>query len=344
MVALVAVGAYVSRDGNVDTSSPKDDRTTLQDDNRAGNHAPTQPAPSNAAAPVSVDRVVVVSVDGLASYAVTSHLMPELTALLRSGAGTRNARTSEQTVTLPNHTSMVTGRPIETALNGHGVDWNVDLKDRRVRRGVASIFSHLADTGLKSAIFVGKSKFSLWVRSWPGTIRPYVVFDGTEPLVTAAIDDLENQQRALTFVHVAAPDAAGHADGWGSPSYKEAVRGADEAIGQIRDAIDGTSTVLIVTADHGGIRGTTNHADFTDPDAYTIPFIVWGPGVAHGGLYELNEDYADPGTMPPTYDPPQMVRNGAVANLVADLLGLPPVPDSSINFQQDLDVLQSSQQ
>ena len=66
---------------------------------------------------------------------------------------------------------------------------------------------------------------------------------------------------------------------------------------------------------------------------------VWGNGVGPGtDLYDLNPDYADPGRDRMSYDGVQPVRNGMVANLVLDLLGLPAVPGSEHDAAQDLDV------
>ena len=96
--------------------------------------------------------------------------------------------------------------------------------------------------------------------------------------------------------------------------------------------------VVIVTADHGGMPGATTHTDRELPENYTIPFLVWGPGITPGDLYDLNPDYRDPGDGRPGYAGPQPVRNGDVANLVTDLLGLDPVPGSQFDAEQDLDV------
>ncbi len=92
---------------------------------------------------------------------------------------------------------------------------------------------------------------------------------------------------------------------------------------------------MILTADHGG-RGA-GHYDPTSIHDYRIPFVVWGSGVDPGtDLYDLNPDYADPGRARVAYDGVQPVRNGMVANLALDLLGLPAVPGSEHDVAQDL--------
>jgi hypothetical protein len=56
---------------------------------------------------------------------------------------------------------------------------------------------------------------------------------------------------------------------------------------------------------------------------------VWGAGVEPGAdLYDLNPQLADPGDAQPGYDDPPPVRNGFVANLVTQVLGLDPVDGS----------------
>lgn len=281
--------------------------------------------------------MVVISVDGLASYAVTKQVMPRLVTLLTDGAGTLNARTAERTVTLPNHTSMVTGLPIASSAGGHGVTWNVDLPERTVPSSVRSIFTLLADRGLTSAVFAGKSKLRLWDRSWPGTITRFVVDGSPDRLLAKTLTDLRRKNRSLTFLHLAGPDVAGHSTGWASASYERALRAADEAIGAIADAVSTEdSAVLVVTADHGGVPGTRTHGDFTDPANYTIPFVVWGSGIARGDLYRLDTDLVDPGNRSTAEEVNSAVSNAMVANLVAGAVGLPPVRGSHADQDQSL--------
>ncbi|MEZ0579860.1 alkaline phosphatase family protein [Nocardioides sp. MH1] len=288
-------------------------------------------------------RVVVISVDGLGSQWVTRSTTPTIADLLDEGAGTLNARTEvEKTVTLPNHTGMVTGVRVDAAQGGHGVTWN-HTSTRSVAPGTSSVFSTIYDAGGTSSVFAGKDKFEMWGRAWPGTIDPLDIDEDQPALVDAAIGELRSGDDDLVFLHLAGPDSAGHAQGWGSPSYLDAVERADADISRVVSAIGADDAlagevVVIVTADHGGLPGRREHADRTRPEDYTIPFVVWGPGIAHGDLYALNPDYRDPGTQQPGYDGAQPVRNGDVANVVTDLLGLDAVDGSQLDAAHDLDV------
>ena len=51
--------------------------------------------------------------------------------------------------------------------------------------------------------------------------------------------DLLAHNRGFTFLHLSAPDEAGHARGWNSPAYLDAVRATDRRLGQIVRTING---------------------------------------------------------------------------------------------------------
>lgn len=309
--------------------------------------APPAPPPSAAAADV---RVLAISLDGFNPEAITRLGVdgtPNLHRLLRQGAGTLNARTQvEQTVTLPNHTSMVTGRRIDARHEGHGVTWNEHRPGTTVQgaagHGVASIFSLVQGARRGGAVFATKSKFSLFNRSWDaGVDRMTIDVDDSAGLVPRARRDLRRHHRAFTLLHLGETDQVGHASGFMSPAYLDAVRRVDALLGTLLDDIDSHGSlddlVIVLTADHGG-AGSTSHSDRTRRANYRVPFLVWGPGVTHANLYDLNPQRHDPGRNRPGFTGSQPIRNGEVANLSADLLGLGPVPDSRWNHGQSLKV------
>jgi phosphopentomutase len=89
----------------------------------------------------------------------------------------------------------------------------------------------------------------------------------------------------LLFVHLGDVDRAGHASGWMSPQYGQAVEVVDAALGRLLTAVErafGTSTyTVIVTADHGGHDRDHGSAD---PRDVTIPWMAWGRAVKPGHL------------------------------------------------------------
>jgi arylsulfatase A-like enzyme len=289
--------------------------------------------------------VLAISVDGLNVSAIDD--VGGLARLLDEGAATLNARTEvEQTVTLPNHAGMLTGRRVDADQGGHGVTWNDEIPGRTVPGpdgdGVESVFDVVHDAGGSTALFAGKTKFATFDRSWPDAIDEFEIDEDADALVDDAIEDLTTQRRRFTFLHLALPDVAGHESGWLSRDYLAAVEDTDRLVDELLDTIDATPRlskrlVVVLTADHGGPEGEKDHDDADDIANYRIPFMVWGRGVRPADLYELNPDFADPGTGQPSYDGTQPVRNGDLANLVTDLLGLGPVPGSELDAGQDLD-------
>lgn len=321
------------------------DATTLAASGTDGT-APDLPAVSGPAG-----HVVAISVDGLNPRALDRlgrRRTPNLHRFLAAGASTLNARTShEMTVTLPNHTGMVTSRPVRVALGGHGVDWNSDRTtpatvQEAAGEPVESVFSAVSAAGGSTALFASKTKFTLWQRSWPDDIDVTTVRADNARLVDAFVADL-GTERAFRFLHLSHPDVVGHKKRYMSRAYLRAVERTDRLVGRVvravrADADRRASTTLILTADHGGMG--YHHDEVRDPQNFRIPFAVRGPGIEPGtDLYALNPDRARPGRHRIAYSAErQPVRNSDLANLALDLLGLPALADSRINVAQDLDV------
>ncbi|MBI2244757.1 MAG: alkaline phosphatase family protein [Nocardioides sp.] len=298
------------------------------------------------AAPATATQVLAISVDGLNTAALDrlgADGAPTLHRLLAEGAGTLNARTEyEQTVTLPNHASMMTGRRIAAGKGGHGVTWDDDRPDSTVQQaaghGVASIFTTVHAAGGSTALYTTKSKFRLYDRSWPRGIDTFRVRESQRRLVRLARVDLADGPPTFTFLHVSLPDRYGHRYGGMSRQYLAAVQRTDAQLGTLLRTLAGTDAVLVLTADHGFVTGRTDHSGRRNIENYRIPFLAWGPGIDSGDLYAMNPDFADPGTSRPSYAGRQPVRNGDLANLAAGLLGLDAVPGSGLDADQSLGV------
>ncbi|MET0448477.1 MAG: alkaline phosphatase family protein [Aeromicrobium sp.] len=296
--------------------------------------------------------MLAISVDGLNPEALSilgPVGAPTFRRLTDEGAYTVNARTSyERTITLPNHTGMMTGRPV-SGPSGTSVTFNDDTGGTlESTHGdyVPGMFDVAHDHGVSTALFAEKEKFAFLVRSWDrnhGASDVTGSDDGRDKLDLAAIapsdelvgdvtDAVTSGDARLVFWHIAAPDAAGHDAGWLGPEYLAAVRDADTEIGSVLDAITAdpdlaARTTVLLTADHGGPRGVDHH-DQVDLEAnYRIPFIAWGAGVRRGGdLYALSTDRQDPASSRPDYTGPQPIRNMDLANVALGVLGLPGMP------------------
>lgn len=131
----------------------------------------------------AAEYVIHISVDGL-SGSLLQNLIANDTAgdyanfarMVDEGATSFNARTDyTHTITLPNHTSMLTGRPVlqpagQPNTVHHGWTTNVDpLPGTTLHNGgnpnlsyVASAFDVAHDHGLATAHYASKSKFVLF--------------------------------------------------------------------------------------------------------------------------------------------------------------------------------------
>jgi arylsulfatase A-like enzyme len=243
-------------------------------------------APEAGPPEVSLTRhVVLVSIDGLRPDAIEAYKAPALQKLVNEGSFTLSASTISPSKTLPSHTSMLTGEPPDV----HGVLWNNVVSAKADVVETPTIFSVARSRGYRTAAFFSKSKFhalqqrdALDYSQAPGGWFGRWSSDRT-------IGDVERylaQERPnLLFVHLPDPDAAGHAHGWMSTEYGEAVAAADTAIARLRAAADRAfgegAYALIVTADHGG-HDRDHGSD--DPRDMTIPWIAWGRGVSRGPL------------------------------------------------------------
>ena len=229
--------------------------------------------------------VVLVSVDGLRPDAIEKAKATNLLGLIKKGAFCAKAQTIDSSITLPSHTSMVTGLTYDR----HGVDWN-GYEDKYVSH--PTIFSVAKKAGLSTAFFYSKNKMLALV---PKATADYKYgplppdSDKREPdssamgVAKAFAAAWQKKAYALTFIHLREPDSAGHGEGWMSEPYIESIREVDEALGLILKTLKKTKrlskTVIIISADHGG-HGDGHGSD--DPRDMTIPWVCMGPGVKAG--------------------------------------------------------------
>jgi hypothetical protein len=102
---------------------------------------------------------------------------------------------------------------------------------------------------------------------------------------------------------------------------------------------------IVLTADHGGGVPPRSHTDPKAPINFTIPFLVWlGVDQAPSDLYATN---ATMRTLPNAAENPRAeeakpIRNADAGNLVLMMLGLPAIPNSTVNAAQDLILVPSA--
>lgn len=241
------------------------------------------------------EHVFIISLDGGKPAVMHQSQMPALNQLVAEGACTWGAQTIFPSITLPSHTSMLTG--VQPAK--HHILWNSYKPEEGVVK-VPTVFSLAKSAGLSTAMFVGKEKFKHLLQ--PGTVDEFdynrgasgevvkmaagdkkPTKEGTVMTKTVAADAaayIEAQKPNLCFIHFTDTDSMGHKFGWGSPEQIKAFAEEDAGIAVVVQAIRkaglAESSVLIITADHGGHAKTHG---LNIPDDMTIPWIAWGKSV-----------------------------------------------------------------
>lgn len=233
----------------------------------------------NAQTPPRAGRVFIISFDGGKPSVIADSDMPVMKRMVAEGAHTWEARTIVPSITLPAHTSMISG----VVQAKHRVTWN-DWQPEKGLVRVPTIFSLARPHGFTTAIYAGKPKFKHL--NVPGSLDEFVLplpKANAANVAAAFAARLPLLNADLCLIHFADPDNAGHAYGWGSPEQKLAFAKSDAALAVVMDALKAVgiadSSVVILTADHGG-HDKTHGTDSLDD--VIIPWIVWGKGVKKG--------------------------------------------------------------
>src|SRR3954468_17257349 len=236
---------------------------TLAPSSRAADEKKPQPAttrPAAATRPLpAVRHVIIISCYGLRPDVLLRADAPNLRKMMAHGAFTLWARTIPLAVTLPSHTSMLTGVYPEK----HGITWNDDEPELGYPK-VPTLFALAKKAGYTTSIATGKSKFA--TLSKPGTVDwmniPVAlhVQGSTEIKGTMFEDAVVARQAAAIiaahkpnamFIHFPGPDKIGHSLGGGTPEQVAIVSEVDAGIGKIMETIESEkladSTVVIIS-------------------------------------------------------------------------------------------------
>src|SRR5262249_46045179 len=136
-------------------------------------------APSTQPTTGPTGRMMIISIDGLRPDLMLRADTPNLHELFKGGTFTFWACTVPHAVTLPAHTSMLTG----VIPRKHEVEWDKDLPlTEPVYPKFPTILEVAHQAGYSTAMAVGKSKLSLLAR--PGTLDA-----GYVPTVEKTDDD-----------------------------------------------------------------------------------------------------------------------------------------------------------
>jgi predicted AlkP superfamily pyrophosphatase or phosphodiesterase len=272
--------------------------------------APLSAAPDKARA----QRVIIISIDGLRPDAIEAANAETLKKLIERGAYCAKAETIRPSITLPSHTSMLSGLDYER----HGITWN------NYRAGYIvhpTVFSVVNQVGKKTAMLFSKDKFHFlanpacvhWVYGppvpakipvsedysdieqlklmlkreedaaklpppkTPITPPPGDLMTTAEMLGRAFATAWPVQKWPLTFIHFREADEAGHRKGWMGPEYIEGVKAVDKALSGIVATIEkngGFETTALIISADHGGSGR-GHYRWMEPNKIENVTIPW---------------------------------------------------------------------
>lgn len=240
--------------------------------------------------------VIFIGVDAMGAMGLQRAHTPYFNKMIENGAVSVHTRCVRETSSSQNWMSMVSGAPIEI----HGVftnNWNPGTPGNlpaalQNKIGLyPTIFDHIRaqKPDYKQYCYI----------EWTGETRMYdmSVFDkacvrGVTPgienyqdVFDAAFSDYLKDRPEFMFLSVDLVDHAGHTYGHESQEYFDTITQVDSLIGQFVGALEEKGwmddTVIIITADHGGIAYGHGGDALVE---FEIPILMYGKGVTKGKL------------------------------------------------------------
>jgi len=236
--------------------------------------------------------VVMIGVDGMSSSIMRDfpkEEIPNISWLIENGASTYGKRSVMPSASAINWATIFMGVPTEmhaynrwnskepaipaaqVGPNGMPSTIYTVLRERRpnVETGVTYNWDGIAyvvdTTAISYYVYVQASDKKGSNYSTEGYVEKY------------ALPYIKDKKPAFYTLYFGEVDHQGHAHGWGSEEYREAVRTVDKCIGMVIQALKDAGifkdTMIVVTSDHGGIN--KGHGKFSIEELES-PFIVYG--------------------------------------------------------------------
>lgn len=229
-----------------------------------------------------IEHVILIGSDGFGAYAFEKAKIPNLRAMMREGSWSLKARTVLPSSSAANWASMVMGAGPE--LHGY-TTWGSKKPDMPARI--------LDEYGMFPSVYalLRKQKPDSEIGAiyeWDGIgyLFPKAAVnhdqnaDGDIAIANAASKYIREKKPNFLFIHLHDVDSVGHNVGHGTPEYYGAIERTDAHIGtilkSIKDAGIEKNTVVLFTADHGGID--KGHG-LISMNEMQIPWIIRGPGI-----------------------------------------------------------------
>lgn len=242
--------------------------------------------------------VIMIGIDGWASKSFPQADMPTVKELMKNGSYTLQKRSVLPSASAINWASNFMGAGTES----HGYTrWNTQVPDipssvlneHNIFPTIFSILKEQKPEAKTGAIFDWDGiKYVIDTLAVDDVMLRYHAGYGTEygegfgdpfEYIQEAISYIKNEKPTLFSIYFGALDQAGHTYGWYTDDYYRTENILDKCIAQIVQAVKDAGiyddTIIVLTADHGGIN--KGHGGMT-LDEMLSPFIVVGKGVKKG--------------------------------------------------------------
>lgn len=240
------------------------------------------------------EHVFLIGIDGWGAYSMNKAKVPNIRQLMRSGSYTLKKKAVLPSSSAPNWASMYMG--VGPELHGY-CEWGSQVPDLPSRvlnehHIFPTIFSILREQMPQSEI----GNLCEWdgIRFLVDTLAlnydRHVVEAGTDSAATCryAVNYIKKKKPTFFNIVFDALDHVGHAVGHDTPAYYAKLEEIDCYIGEIVNAMKEAGilekSIVIVTADHGGIKN--NHGGRTMQEMET-PFVICGENIKKN--YEIQE-------------------------------------------------------
>lgn len=222
-------------------------------------------------------------VDGLRPDAVTETGMPNLAAITQLGWRAECAVTVRPSVTIAALTSLATG----VSPARHGLH---DVNPGRFPRmgGLRPLPLELGRLGVETTVLIPELPVAArWAAGallrLGGVTRLVATASSPAAIVAEAVERFEGSSgREFVVVYLNDADLAGHAFGWMSPAYRQAVAVVDRALARLMRFCEDPESLVIITADHGGGGVLATDHDHPHPVNDSIPLALMSGRVVPG--------------------------------------------------------------
>lgn len=240
------------------------------------------------------DHVIILGFDAMSSLGLQRSNTPNFNYMIENGAVSVHTRCIRETSSSQNWMSMVSASPIEM----HGVFTNAwkpggsENIPPALENNIGlypTIFDHIRTQKpeLKQYAFIEWTaetrmyNMDAFDKSWVMNKDPEI--NNYKDVLDKAFTTYLEDRPEMMFVSIDITDHMGHTYGHESKEYFNCVSEMDSLVGvfvrQLEDKGWMDNTVIIVTADHGGLN--LGHGGDTMAE-YEVPIILYGKGVTKG--------------------------------------------------------------